>query len=54
MAGSMLMLVAILYIYTKAGTFDLPAILLQMEAGRSPLPSRRNLLSSSPSSWPSR
>jgi NADH-quinone oxidoreductase subunit M len=34
MAGSMLMLVAILYIYTKAGTFDLPAILLQMEAGK--------------------
>ncbi len=34
MAGSMLMLVAILHIYTKAGTFDLPAILLHMEAGK--------------------
>lgn len=34
MAGSMLMLVAILFIYTKAGTFDLPAILLQLEMGK--------------------
>lgn len=34
MAGSMLMLVAILYIYSKAGTFDVPALLLQMQSGQ--------------------
>jgi NADH-quinone oxidoreductase subunit M len=34
MAGSMLMLVAILFIYSKANTFDLPAILLQLETGK--------------------
>ncbi|MBL8239459.1 MAG: NADH-quinone oxidoreductase subunit M [Bryobacterales bacterium] len=34
MAGSVLMLVAILYIYGKAGTFDYPAILLMLETGK--------------------
>jgi NADH-quinone oxidoreductase subunit M len=34
MVGSVLMLAAILYIYSKAGTFDYPAILLMMESGK--------------------
>ena len=34
MAGSALMLVAMLYLYTKAGTFDYPAILQAMDTGR--------------------
>src|SRR5262249_37416808 len=34
MAGSALMLVAMLYIYTRAQTFDYPAILQLMESGR--------------------
>jgi len=34
MAGSVLMLAAILYLYNKAGTFDYPAILLMMESGK--------------------
>jgi NADH-quinone oxidoreductase subunit M len=34
MVGSVLMLAAILYIYSKAGTFDYPALLLMMESGK--------------------
>src|SRR5262245_64050172 len=34
MAGSALMLVAILYIYTRTQTFDYPAILQLMDSGR--------------------
>lgn len=34
MVGSVLMLAAMLYIYSKAGTFDYPAILLMLESGK--------------------
>ena len=34
MVGSVLMLAAILYIYSKGGTFDYPALLLMMESGK--------------------
>ena len=34
MAGSVLMLVAILYVYNRAGTFDYPAILALLNSGR--------------------
>ncbi len=34
MAGSSLMLVAIIYLYTRAGTFDYPSILQQISSGR--------------------
>jgi NADH-quinone oxidoreductase subunit M len=34
MAGSVLMLAAIIYLYSRAGTFDYPAILALLESGR--------------------
>jgi len=34
MVGSVLMLAAILYLYSKAGTFDYPAMLMMMESGK--------------------
>ena len=55
MAGSALMLVAILYIYTKTDTFDYPAILQLMDTGRLTLrPGRAVMICFSPSSSPSR
>jgi NADH-quinone oxidoreductase subunit M len=44
MFGSILMLVAILWLYGKAGTFDLPDILSLMQAGQLSFPPRTELL----------
>jgi NADH-quinone oxidoreductase subunit M len=44
MAGSMLMLTAIIYVYNKAGTFDYPAILTQLQSGQLAFSARAELL----------
>jgi len=44
MFGSILMLVAILWLYGKAGTFDLPDILSLMQSGQLSFPPRTELL----------
>jgi len=44
MFGSILMLVAILWLYGKAGTFDLPDILALMQSGQLSFPPRTELL----------
>jgi NADH-quinone oxidoreductase subunit M len=44
MFGSILMLVAILWLYGKAGTFDLPEILSLMQSGQLSFPPRTELL----------
>jgi NADH-quinone oxidoreductase subunit M len=44
MFGSILMLVAILWLYGKAGTFDLPEILTLMQSGQLSFPPRTELL----------
>src|SRR5271167_628667 len=44
MFGSILMLVAILWLYGKAGTFDLPDILNMMQSGQLSFPPRTELL----------
>ena len=44
MFGSILMLVAILWLYGKAGTFDLPDILSLMQSGQVSFPPRTELL----------
>ena len=44
MFGSILMLVAILWLYSKAGTFDLPDILNLMQSGQLSFPPRTELL----------
>jgi NADH-quinone oxidoreductase subunit M len=44
MFGSILMLVAILWLYNNAHTFDLPAILAQLQSGQFVLPARTELL----------
>jgi NADH-quinone oxidoreductase subunit M len=44
MFGSILMLVAILWLYGRSGTFDLPDILAQMQSGQLVFPPRTELL----------
>ena len=44
MFGSILMLVAILWLYSKSGTFDLPDILAQMQSGQLVFPPHTELL----------
>jgi NADH-quinone oxidoreductase subunit M len=44
MFGSILMLVAILWLYAKSGTFDLPDILAQMQSGQLVFPPHTELL----------
>jgi len=44
MAGSMLMLVGIIYLYNKAGTFDYTAILTALQSGRLTLTGEEELL----------
>ncbi len=44
MAGSMLMLVAIIYLYNKSGTFDYTEIVSQLQTGRLVLDARAELL----------
>jgi len=43
MAGSVLMLVGIIYLYNQSGTFDFPAILAGIESGAIPLSSQAQL-----------
>jgi NADH-quinone oxidoreductase subunit M len=44
MAGSVLMLAAIIFVYTRAGTFDYPAILQQITSGRLQFNSQEQML----------
>ena len=54
MFGSILMLVAILWLYNEAGTFDLPDIMSLIHSGQIASPPPRSCCSSARSSWPSR
>jgi NADH-quinone oxidoreductase subunit M len=44
MAGSMLMLTAIIYLYNKSGTFDYPGILAQIQSGQLAFSARAEML----------